>query len=213
LEMKSPHPAPVAGTLLVLTSLGSLAVVTVLTLWAGALTPGYRHVSQFISELGETGAPYEWPVRLAGCLPAGLLVVAFAVLAFRAIPRSRSVTLGLFGLVLYAVGYLAAVVYPCDAGCRPDEPSTSQLIHSAAGMLGYLATPAFLFTLARATRDWPGATPLAVTGYAASAVALAGLLTLSPASDVVGLSQRAIEYSVLGWISLLGIYLAKQSRR
>ncbi len=211
--MNSPQPARVAGTLLLLSSLGSLAVVTVLTLWAGALTPGYSHVSQFISELGATGAPFEWPVRLAGFLPAGLLVVAFALLAFTAIPRSRPVTLGLIGLVLYAGGYLAAVLYPCDAGCRPDEPSTSQLIHNAAGLIGYLATPAFLFTLARATRRWPGAGSLSVTGYVASALALVGLLTLSPESDVVGLSQRTIEFAVLGWISLLGIYLAKQSRR
>lgn len=199
-----------ARTLLLLTSLGSLAVVIVLTLWAGALTPGYSHVSQFISELGETGAPYEWQVRLAGFLPAGLLVVAFAVLAFRAIPRSRSVTAGLIGLVLYAGGYLVAVVYPCDAGCRPDEPSTSQLIHNAAGLIGYLAAPAFLFTLAKAARSWPGAAPLAVTGYVAAAIALVGILTLSPTSDVVGLSQRAIELAVLGWVSLLGIYLATQ---
>lgn len=211
--MKSPHPAPVIGTLLVLTSLGSLAVVTVLTLWAGALTPGYSHASQFISELGETGALYEWPVRLSGFLPAGLLVTAFAVLAFRAIPRSRSVTVGIFGLVLYAGGYLVAVVYPCDTGCRPDEPSISQAIHNAAGLLGYLGAPTFLFLLARAAGRWTDARVLSVTGYAAAAMALAGLLTLSPESAVVGLSQRAIEFAVLGWISMLGIYLSKQSRR
>lgn len=210
--MNSPQPARPAGTLLLLTSLGSLAIVTVLTLWAGALTPGYSHTSQFISELGETGAPFEWPVRLAGFLPAGLLVVAFAFLAFGAIPRSRPVTLGLIGLVLYAGGYLVAVLYPCDAGCRPDEPSTSQLIHNAAGLVGYLATPVFLFILARATREWPGARALSSAGYVASALALLGLLTLSPDSDVVGLSQRTIEFAVLGWISLLGIYLSKQSR-
>lgn len=211
--MKTPQPSRLIGTLLLLTSLGSFAVVTVLTVWAGALTPGYSHASQFISELGETGAPFEWPVRFAGFLPAGMLMVAFAVLAFKAIPRSRSVTIGLIGLVLYAIGYLAAVFYPCDAGCRPDEPSTSQLIHNAAGLVGYLAAPALLFALAGATRKWSGAGVLSVTGYVAAVLALVGVLTLSPESDVVGLSQRLIEFAVLGWISLLGFYLARCSRR
>jgi hypothetical membrane protein len=31
---------------------------------AGALTPGYRHSSQLISELGEVGAPLAWLWRL-----------------------------------------------------------------------------------------------------------------------------------------------------
>ena len=210
--MKSPRSLQVAGKLLLLSSLGCLAVVTVLVIWAAALTPGYNHVSQFISELGARGAPYEMLVRFAGFLPAGLLLLAFIALAFREIPRSRSVSLSLFGLALYAAGYLVAAAFPCDAGCRPVEPSASQLIHNAGGLLGYLVAPAFLFTLARAARSWPGAARLTVAGYAASAVALVAVLTLSPSSDIAGLSQRALELAVLGWVSLLGIYLAKQSK-
>ena len=211
-EANNISQGTVAGKLLVLSSLGCFAVVTVFAIWAAALTPGYSHVSQYISELGARGAPYEMLVRLAGFLPAGLLLLAFVALAFRAIPRSRSVSLSLFGLVLYAGGYLVAAAYPCDAGCRPAEPSASQLIHNAGGFLGYLVAPMFLFALARATRSWPGAARLAVTGYIASAVALVALLTLSPSSDFAGLSQRALELAVLGWVSLLGIYLAKQSK-
>lgn len=210
--MNYSQPSRVAGTLLVLSSLGCFAVVTVFAIWAAALTPGYSHVSQFISELGARGAPYEMSVRLAGFLPAGLLLLAFSVLAFRAIPRSRSVSLSLFGLAVYAAGYLVAAAYPCDAGCRPTEPSTSQLIHNAGGSAGYLVAPLFLFALARATRAWPGAARLAVTGYAASAVALLALLTLSPDSEYAGLSQRALEFAVLGWVSMLGIYAAKHDK-
>ena len=151
-------------------------------------------------------------VRLAGFLPAGLLLLAFSALAFRALPRSRSVSLSLIGLALYAGGYLVAAAYPCDAGCRPAEPSASQLIHNAGGFAGYLVAPVFLFTLARTTRSWPGAARLTVTGYAAAAVALVALLTLSPSSEFVGLSQRALEIAVLGWVSMLGIYAAKRSK-
>ena len=85
--------------------MGCFAIVTLFVVWAAALTPDYSHDSQFISELGAMGAPYELFVRLAGFLPAGLLLVAFSALAFRALPRSRSVSLALFGLALYAGGY------------------------------------------------------------------------------------------------------------
>lgn len=138
--------------------------------------------------------------------------MAFSALAFSAIPRSRSVSLSLFGLALYAAGYLVAAAFPCDAGCRPAQPSTSQLIHNAGGLAGYLVAPAFLFTLARAARSWPGATHLTAAGYVASAVALVALLTLSPSAGAVGVSQRALELAVLGWVAMLGIYVAKQSK-
>lgn len=210
--MNSPQPSQVVGIFLALLSMGCFAVVTSFVVWAAALTPDYSHVSQFISELGATGAPYELFVRLAGFLPAGLLLLAFSALAFRAIPRSRSVSLALFGLALYAGGYLVAAAFPCDAGCRPAEPSTSQLIHNAGGLVGYVVAPVFLFTLARAARNWTGATRLTGAGYVASSVALVALLTLSPSSGVVGLSQRALELAVLGWVAMLGMYVAKQSK-
>lgn len=210
--MNAPQPSQVAGIFLVLSSLGCFAVVTSFVVLAAALTPGYSHVSQLISELGATGAPYELLVRLAGFLPAGLLLLTFCALAFIAIPRSRSVSLSLFGLALYAGGYLVAAAFPCDAGCRPAEPSASQLIHNAGGLVGYLVAPIFLFTLARAARSWPGASRLASAGYIASAVALVAVLTLTPSSSVFGLSQRVLEFTVLGWITMLGIYVAKQSK-
>ncbi len=141
-----------------------------------------------------------------------MLLLAFTVLAYKAIPRSPPVTLSLIGLAVYAAGYLVAAAFPCDAGCRPAEPSSSQLIHNAGGMLGYLVAPAFLIGLARAARAWQGATHLTIAGYIAAAVAIAGVLTLSPSSPLVGLSQRALELAVLGWTALLGMYLLKQSK-
>ena len=187
-----------------------IVVIAVTAIVAGALTPDYSHLTQFISELGATGAPYEWWVRLAGFLPAGLLLLAFSILAYTALPRSGQVTLSLVGLALYAAGYLVAAAFPCDLGCRPIEPSTSQLIHNAVGMVGYLVEPAFLFMLAREARSWPGAGGLVVAGYVASAVALVGLLTLSPSSGVVGLSQRALEAAVLAWVAMLGVCVARR---
>jgi hypothetical membrane protein len=178
---------------------------------AGSLTPGYSHVSQFISELGARGAPHELSVRFAGFLPMGMLLLAFCWFAYAALPRSTGTTWGLFGLALYAAGYLVAAAYPCDLGCRPARPSASQMIHNAGGLLGYVLAPAFLLTLARATRAWPNAERLSTAGYVAAALALVGLLTLSPASPFVGVSQRLLEIAVLAWAVYCGVYLHRKT--
>jgi len=209
--MQSPQLSQTMGAMLVCTAVSSLVAVVMLSVLGAALTPGYSHVSQFVSELGATGAPTELWVRFGGFLPAGLLMLTFCAGALRVLPRTPSVVLGLFGLAVYAAGYLVASVFPCDLGCRPAVPSTSQLIHNLGGMVGYLLAPASLFMLALAARGWPDSARLVVAGYVAATVALVGLLTLSPSSALVGVSQRALEAAVLGWVVVLGWYLLGQS--
>jgi len=211
--METPPRARANGRLAALCALASLGVVGLLVVLGGAAFPGYSHVSQFVSELGARGAPHEGRVRLLGFLPAGALLLAFCFFAHAALPRARATALGLLGLAIFAAGYLVAAAFPCDFGCRPEEPSTSQILHNLGGLAGYLLAPAFLFTLARAARAWPGAKSLVAVGYLASALALVGLLTLSPSSPAAGLSQRLLEAAVLGWVALCGLHLAKRAGR
>lgn len=185
--------------------------MVLMTVAAGAVTPGYSHFSQFISELGARGSSTEWAVRFAGFLPAGLLMLAFCACAHQASPRSLGFSLAFCGMAIYAGGYLVAAAFPCDLGCRPAHPSTSQLVHNIGGAAGYFLAPAFLLTLARATRSGEGAGHLVVAGYIAAGLALLGLLTLSPSSAMVGLSQRLIEGAVLGWAALYGVHLARRA--
>ena len=208
--MPAHRPSSATANLLAITAVASLGVMTVIVIVAGVLTPGYSHASQFISELGAAGAPQEALVRFGGFLPTGLLLLGFCARALCVLPRSAALVTGLLGLVLYALGYLVAAAFPCDLGCRPIQPSLSQWIHDAGGSVGYLLAPMFLFALSRAGRAWPNASALVVAGYIAAGAALIGLITLSPSSPLVGLSQRLIEVAVLGWVALCGIYVVKQ---
>ncbi len=169
--------------------------------------PDYSHLAQFISELGARGAPHERLVRYAGFLPAGVFVSLFAVAAFVALPRSVPATLGLLGIGVYALGYLAAAFFPCDPGCRPAEPSLSQIIHNLVGLAGYVIAPFFLALLAWSARRWPGGQQLARLAWLAAGLTLVGLLSLSPDSPYAGLSQRLIEACVLGWVGACAWYV------
>lgn len=177
--------------------LGAACVValTVVGAWAW---PGYDHATQFISELGANGAPQATAVNYFGFLPAGLLISAFAVLAWRASPRSVAATLGMIGLVLYSIGYLAAAMFPCDFGCRPDEPSTSQVLHNLFGLAGYVFAPVTLFLLGLGARRWRGGEWLSWLGRFVALPALFGLLLLE--STYAGAAQRVLEASVLAWV-------------
>jgi len=182
--------------------------VVLLTVIGGANFPNYSHASQFISELGASGAPNARLINLAGFLPAGIFIIAFAFLARRSLPRSGATTFGLIGLALFALGYLVAAFFPCEADCRPTEPTLSQAIHNLFGLAGYLIAPLSLFALGWQARRWARATHLSVLGFIASGFALLGLLFLSPEFRYVGVAQRILEGSVLTWIMACALYLA-----
>ncbi|NKB72168.1 MAG: DUF998 domain-containing protein [Candidatus Latescibacteria bacterium] len=184
-------------------------LVLLLTVLGGAVFPGYSHTAHFISELGARNAPHEMLVRFGGFLPAGLCICVFALTALLILPRGKNTILGLLGLVVYALGYIVAALAPCDPGCRPAEPSLSQLIHNVFGLAGYIAAPFSLITLGLSARTWPGGHYLAPVGFAAATLALVGLFTLSPESPYVGLSQRAIEVAVLLWVCTCAWYLRR----
>lgn len=178
------------------------------TLVGGALHPGYDHAAQFISELGARGAPAEALMRYAGFLPAGLALCVFAFAARAGLPRSTLVGLGLLGVVVFAIGYLAATAFPCDAGCRPADPTPSQQLHNALGLGGYLLAPLFLSAFGAGLRRWHRG--LAAGAFVAAAASLLGLLSMAPSSPYVGLSQRLLEASVLGWVLACGVVLRRR---
>jgi hypothetical protein len=112
------------------------------------------------------------------------------------------------GLAFFALGYLVAVVFPCEGDCRPAEPTLSQAIHNLFGLAGYLFAPLSLFLLGWQARRWPKAMHLSVLGFIGSGFALLGLLFLSPDFKYVGVAQRILEGSVLMWIMMCALYLA-----
>lgn len=184
-----------------------------LTVVGGQYFPNYSHASQFISELGALGAPNAPVVNFAGFLPAGVLISAFALLAWQILPRSRKSTLGMIGLLLYAMGYIAAAFFPCEAGCRPPQPSLSQVVHNILGLSGYVFAPLTLAILGWGAREWPNSHHLSIVGFVGSGFALAGLVLLSPDFQYVGIAQRVLEASVLAWVVVCSFYIRTSSAR
>ena len=124
--------------------IGVLCGVSAPILWAsaialcGSLRPGYSHLTQYISELGERGSSTEYLMRYAGFVPTGLMHVAFAACLLAAFKGSR---LGVSGAVLLAINGLAragAGMFPCEPGCSGDEMVTQRL-HNLSATIGFFA--------------------------------------------------------------------------
>ena len=99
---------------------------------AGLLTPGYKHSSQAISELGAPGAPYALVVNFAGFVPLGcsLMMLAFAPGRFFGSQIQKTIATVLFGLTGLAI--VVAGLFPTDPGGRRD--TLAGMIHAVAGI-------------------------------------------------------------------------------
>lgn len=176
--------------------------------------PSYSHVSQYISELGASGAACGVLVSVAGFAPIGVLVLGFLWLASGIIPRSPLRTAGVACLGAVGVAYLVSAVFPCDPGC-PNAGSTSQSIHNLFGGLEYLGATSGLLLLAVALRREPRWRRLAAASAICAgpvAVGFAGMLapTLEP---VRGVSQRVAEVAIFGWVAYASVLMLRLGPR
>jgi len=186
----------------------SLFLLTIIV--GGATFPGYSHASQYISELGATGAPHSQAVSWLGFIPSGLLLMIFALTAPQVLPRSAITWLSFAFIGYYALGLVAGGLFPCDYGCRPENPSTAQVVHNAIVGTGYLAGITALLLLGIQARKWAGASHLLIIGVLCWLVAASALPFLDPGYEYAGLAQRTIEACMYLWIIACGFY-AKRS--
>lgn len=178
----------------------------------GLLTAGYDARTDYISELGATGAPYAAVMNYVGFLPAGLAIMVAIVLLWRSLAPSRMTRLGLVCLSGVAIGYLVAFLFPCDAGC-PVQGSTKQMLHNAGGLIEYLGGVIGLFLLYFGSRgaDHSG---LSRATMIAAYVAAFGVIVLFSGGleDVLGAAQRLVDYSFFAWFAY-AVYTTRSSER
>lgn len=136
----------------------------------GALTPGYRASTQYISELGAIGAPYGQVVSLGTFLPAGVLLMLACLTLTSRLPSTRAARSGLAMVALIGLSWVVAAFAPCDAGC-PAEGTPRQALHNLGGAIGYIGGGVGLFVLAGALRK-AGATVSRVAFTAACGLVL-----------------------------------------
>ncbi len=181
--------------------MAAVAVAHVPPVVFGALTPGYSHIGQYISELGAVDAPYGGLVSLGTFLPAGVLAVLTCLALMTRVPPTRAARLGLAMVALIGVSWIVAAFAPCDAGC-PAEGSPRQAIHNLAGAIGYLGGGAGFLILAGALRAAGASATRVMLTSGCGVLLVAGLFALGAPelAAVRGVVQRAMELTASAWI-------------
>jgi len=173
----------------------------------GALRPGYSHVTQFVSELGETGGSHSALMNLLGFVPAGLLFVAFGVALGHVAPRTASSVVAALLIVVYGLGVTGAGVYSCDPGCPTDNLSRAAALHLALSMTAFVAGIAGMALWAYCFRARRGWRPLWRFSAVSSALALALLvvfLASQPTRSLTGVWQRLFVATLDLWCAIVG---------
>ena len=167
-------------------------LVLVETFYYALQRPGYSHITNTISELGETGAPHARLVAFSFFLPAGLLIWLALWLAWRE-SSDRYVSLALVALSSLGAGYVVAAFFPCDSGA-PFYGTWRTQIHNVVGFIDYEGTGIGFLIVSRyfARRD---RTFLTVVFLVAGSLVLLGLVLLSheAAFPIRGAVQRVAE--------------------
>ena len=123
-------------------ALGGLAgpvLFVSLILLCGALRPGYSHVTQFISELGERGGSHAALMNFLGFIPTGILLAVFGVSLAYLFPRTSLSLAAAILLVVYGLGITGAGLYSCDPGCPSRDLSFEATMHRVVSISAFIA--------------------------------------------------------------------------
>jgi hypothetical membrane protein len=172
----------------------------------GAITPGYSHVSDFISTLGSVGAPYAFLQQLNFGIFGGSILALAAGIHFwfddGRKPRVSTALLGVFGS-----GVLLAAVFP-ENPAAPD--SVTDTLHTIVSIVAFLAGVSAVSLVTRrlgAEDRWPTYRyEPAVTPVVVLMTFVVSVSTVIIESPLLGLTQRV-------FIGVMSLWVAGQSRR
>ena len=165
-----------------------------------AYTSGYSSLTQYISELGDVAAPNRIFASYFSFLPTAVLVAAAVFILW---VRHASALIVKFGLLLMlgvAIGYLGAVIFPCEQACR--AITVQQSMHNLAGLIEYVGALSGLFLITLGFLRSGNRGLFQMTAIALVFVLLGFLLMLTP--DLLamkGLAQRIADYTIFLWFA------------
>jgi hypothetical membrane protein len=189
----------------IICGVASLAILLVASVGGGLIYPGYNHLTQYISELGASGATTGPAVSLA-FIASGVLLALFWLSAITQFPRKPLTVVGFCLSALNGLGLMFGGVFPCDFECSLTGASASAVLHDVLGGLGYLCGIAGAALIAISARGWAQHRHLYGLGIACVIPAAVAVWAIHPGYPWFGVAQRVVELG-LG-VFAVGVILA-----
>lgn len=184
---------------------------TIVVLLLGSLQPGFSHLTELMSELGETGAPYAVVMNLAGFALTGILLMAFAAAFFLTFSGVRGTTGASLLLALVGILYLGEARFSCDAGCIP--VTGPGLLHLEIGELLVISAVLAAFLIAYVQRSAGKAEGYWQYSVTTGVLVLFLIPVMLSRPDLQGLFQRLLVGIILLWWEVLAIWMYRQDRK
>ena len=179
-----------------------------------AFRPEYSHVTQFISELGETGGPHSFLMNVVGFLPKGLLLASFGASLAYLLPRtSLSLTAAVL-IVVYGLGIAAAGLYSCDPGCPSQSLSSAATMHRLVSIVSFIAGILGIALWGYCFRSLPAWRSLWLYSAISSGLALVLLLVVDASAEsraFTGVWQRLSVATLDVWCAAVGLRAFRSS--
>ncbi len=175
----------------------------------GALTPGYSHRRDFLSELSAIGAPHHVLVSLFGPGLTGVALCLAAPVLWSVWSGSRVARAATALLAVSGVAYLGIAGAPCDPGCSTAVMGPRMTIHLISGVLamGALVVGGFTFGWAPIlSRTSPRLGWLSVTSGLVGSLAYLYFLGAAATSSSPGLIQRVVQHA--GDVCIIAVAIA-----
>jgi hypothetical protein len=188
---------PVLSLVLAALTAASAAAVPA---YFGRRKPGYSHVRDTISELGETGSPVGAQVSYVGFVSIAILLWLFLFVAARAAPSGS--TEAFWWLSLVGAGYFGGAIFRCDPGA-PLMGSWQNTFHMVFGVAEYVGA-AVAFSMLKLDDYWA---PLSNVLEYAGGVVLVCLFGISFPHALRGFIQRVAETIIFGGVVLMGVWV------
>lgn len=175
----------------------------------GLLRPGYSHITQSMSELGEVGGPNAFIMNTIGFPLLGLLLVAFAFGLHRGISEGKGSILGPSLVVLSGVGLVGSGIFPCDQGCV--DVTIISKIHSISATIAAFAMIFAAFAISYRVRNdhlWEDYHLYSLLTGVVTAIVASAYMVFEP---WLGVFQRLSMGLSLLWIAVIAIQLLRLS--
>lgn len=176
-----------------------------------AVTPGYSHRSDPISQLAAFGEPYP-AIQMTGFVVFGLSMVAVAAGLWKVLRSGAAARVGTF-LVGLAGGSMVLTGFFRSDPLDQETLSASGIVHLATATVLFLSLIAGFLVLSRAMRRAPQWSDLATFSLVAGLAALVFLVTYSFAFELqpewVGLWQRLLAATFVVWFLVVSRRLSR----
>jgi hypothetical membrane protein len=180
---------------------------------AGAVTPGYSHLSKPISQLAAFGQPYP-AIQMIGFVVFGVSMLAVAYGLRLMLESRRSATIGVFLVALAGVSMVGTGIFRADP-MDQDPLSLSGIVHIATAMVLFPALCTAFIVLSRAMKKddrWRGLANFSMVSGIAGWIFLIGYsaaFELQP--DWLGVWQRFLAATFVIWFVVTSRRLAALS--